>query len=47
MQYIKKILEQFDIKISKMATGVPIGTDIEYIDSMTVEMAIDERKNMN
>ena len=47
MQYIKKILEQFDIKISKMATGVPIGTDIEYIDSMTLEMAIDERKNMN
>lgn len=47
MQYIKKILEVFPVKISKMATGVPIGTDMEYIDSLTLEMAIDERKNMN
>ena len=47
MQYIRKIFENFDIKISKIATGVPIGTDMEYIDSLTLELAIDERKNMN
>lgn len=49
MQYIKKILDKFnfDIKVSKIATGVPIGTDMEYIDSLTLEMAIDERKNLN
>lgn len=47
MQYIRKIFENKDIKISKIATGVPIGTDMEYIDSLTLEMAIDERKNMN
>ena len=47
MQYIRKLFENKDIKISKIATGVPIGTDIEYIDSLTLEMAIDDRKNMN
>ena len=47
MQYISKILSEKDIKISKIATGVPMGTDMEYIDSLTLEMAIDERKNMN
>ena len=47
MQYIKKILSDRDIKVSKIATGVPIGTDMEYIDSLTLELAIDERKNMN
>ena len=47
MQYINKILSDIDIKISKIATGVPIGTDMEYIDSLTLELAIDERKNMN
>ena len=47
MQYIKKMLENNNVKISKIATGVPIGTEIEYIDSLTLEMAIDERKNMN
>ena len=47
MQYIRKLLSDKDIKISKIATGVPIGTDMEYIDSLTLELAIDERKNMN
>ena len=47
MQYISKILTDKDIKISKIATGVPMGTDMEYIDSLTLEMAIDERKEMN
>lgn len=47
MQYIKKLLFDKDIKVSKIATGVPIGTDMEYIDSLTLELAIDERKNMN
>lgn len=46
MQYIRKILLNKEIKVSKIATGVPIGTDIEYIDSLTLELAIDERKNM-
>ena len=47
MQYIKKILADRDIRVSKIATGVPIGTDMEYIDSLTLELAIDERKKMN
>lgn len=47
MQYIRKVLSNSDIKVSKIATGVPIGTDMEYIDSLTLEMAIDERKNMS
>ncbi len=47
MQYIKQVLDSKKIRVSKIATGVPMGTDMEYIDSMTLEMAIDERKNMN
>ncbi|MEE3343505.1 MAG: recombination mediator RecR [Bacilli bacterium] len=47
IQYIKKLLEGKSINISKIAIGVPIGTDMEYIDSITLEMAIDERKIMN
>lgn len=46
MQYIKKILSEYDLKISKIATGIPIGTDMEYIDSMTLELALEERKKM-
>ncbi len=47
MQYIKQLLNGLDLVVTKIATGVPMGTDMEYIDSLTLEMAIDERKNMN
>lgn len=47
MQYIKSILSDKSIKVSKIANGIPIGTDMEYIDSLTLELAIDERKKMN
>lgn len=47
MQYIKKILENTGVKVSKLASGIPIGTDMEYIDSMTLELAIDERKELS
>ena len=46
MQYIKKILENKKIKITRIATGIPIGTDIEYIDSMTLEFAFEGRKDI-
>lgn len=46
MQYIKKILSKFDVKVSKIPIGIPLGTDIEYIDPMTLEMAFEDRKNV-
>ena len=42
--YIKKILEDLNIKITKIANGVPIGADIEYVDSLTLERALTDRK---
>lgn len=46
MQYIKKILSSFDVRVSKIPIGIPMGTDIEYIDSMTLEMAFENRKDV-
>ena len=45
-QYIKNILEKYNVKVSKIATGIPIRTEIEYIDTMTLEMAFEERKDI-
>ena len=39
--------EGYDIKVSKIASGVPIGAEIEYIDPMTLEMALEERKYLS
>lgn len=47
MQYIKKVLSKFNVKVSKIPIGIPIGTDIEYIDSVTLEMAFEDRKDIS
>ena len=44
--YIKKILSDLDIVISRLASGVPIGADMEYVDSLTLERAIKDRKTI-
>lgn len=47
MQYIKKILAKYNVKVSKIPIGIPMGTDIEYIDSMTLELAFEDRKDIS
>jgi recombination protein RecR len=42
--YIKKILDGMNIKITRLASGVPIGADMEYVDSLTLERALKDRK---
>ena len=44
--YIKRILDDLDLKISRIASGIPIGADIEYMDAMTLERAFSDRKNL-
>jgi len=46
MQYIKKMLSKYDVKVSKIPIGIPMGADIEYIDTMTLEMAFENRKDV-
>ncbi len=45
--YISKKLEGKGLQISKIAHGVPLGADMEYIDSLTLEMALENRKYIN
>ena len=44
--YIKRILGDLDLSITKIASGIPMGADMEYIDAMTLERALVERKNV-
>ncbi len=45
--YIRKLLEGVNIKISKIAYGIPIGADIDYIDPMTLEIALEDRTTIS
>lgn len=44
--YIKRILEDMNIKISKIASGIPMGADIEYLDVLTLERALKDRTTL-
>ncbi len=45
--YIIELLKARDIKVSRIARGLPMGGEIEYVDSGTLAQAIVERKRIN
>lgn len=45
--YISKLLEPFKITVSKIAYGIPIGADMEYLDPMTLSMAMSNRNKIS
>ena len=45
--YIKSILKDMNIKITRIASGIPMGADMEYIDSLTLEKAFDNRQTIS
>jgi len=42
--YLKKILTPFGVKVTRIATGLPKGAEIDFVDSVTLSLAIKERK---
>ena len=45
-QYIKELFKDIDIKTSRIARGLPMGGEIEYVDSGTLAQAVVERKTI-
>ena len=45
--FIKKILEKKDVIISRLSYGIPIGADIDYMDTVTLDKALDDRKQIS
>ncbi len=44
--YIKKVLDGMGITVTRLASGVPMGADMEYVDSLTLERALNDRKEI-
>lgn len=44
--YIIKLLEKMNVSVSTIAHGIPLGSDMEYMDSLTLEIALQERKKV-
>ena len=44
--YISKLIKPTGIKVSRIASGVPVGGDLEYIDEVTLLRALDGRTTL-
>ncbi len=44
--YISRLLKPLDIKVTRIANGLPVGADIEYADEVTLFRAIQGRREI-
>lgn len=44
--YLKKILVPLGVKVTKLASGIPVGGDLEYADEITIGRAISDRREL-
>jgi recombination protein RecR len=45
-QYVRERLKPFNVKVSRIAYGLPMGGDIEFADEVTLSKAIEGRREM-
>jgi recombination protein RecR len=43
--YIAKLIKPFDIKVTRLAYGLPMGGNIEYSDNITLAKSFENRKS--
>ena len=43
--YISRLIKPLGIRVSRLAYGIPVGSDLEYADEITLSRAIDGRKD--
>lgn len=46
-RYIKNILEYYDIIVSRIGYGLPVGGDLEYYDEITIQTAMENRRRLD
>lgn len=44
--YISKLLKPLGIKVTRIANGVPVGGDLEYVDEVTLSRALEGRREL-
>jgi recombination protein RecR len=44
--YLARMIKPLDIKVSRLASGLPVGGDLEYADEVTLGRAFEGRRNV-
>ncbi len=45
-RFLASAISKYDIKVSRLAHGLPVGGDIEFADEITLRMAMEGRKEL-
>jgi recombination protein RecR len=44
--YLAKILKGFKVKLTRLAMGLPVGSDLDYADQVTIKKALEGRTEL-
>ena len=44
--YISRLLRPMEVKVTRLAYGVPVGSQLEYADEVTLSRALEGRQEM-
>jgi recombination protein RecR len=44
--YLSKLIKPLGVKVTRLASGLPVGGDLEYADELTLGRAIEQRKEL-
>ena len=44
--YVARTLQPLGLKVTRIASGLPIGGDLEYADGVTIARALEVRRDM-
>lgn len=44
--YISRLLKPLGVKVTRIAHGIPVGGDLEYIDEVTISKALEGRREL-
>jgi recombination protein RecR len=44
--YLAELLRDTGVRVTRIATGIPAGSDIEYADEVTMSRALEGRRDM-
>lgn len=44
--YLSQLIKPMDIKVTRIASGIPVGGDLEYVDEVTLSRALEGRRKL-
>lgn len=47
MLFLAELLKEYDVKVTRIASGIPVGGSLEYYDELTLMKALEDRRKMD